>query len=183
MASVISHAIAAVGISTCFCRPETPKYVWATGIVASMLPDADIIGFHFGIRYGDLLGHRGFTHSLFFGVLVATAALAVSARKRVAGLSPLGIWSYVFLCVASHAFLDAMTDGGLGVAFFSPVDVGRYFLPWRPIKVSPIGVGQFLGSRGIAILRNEILWIWIPTLAFVCVALLVRKARGSASFK
>jgi hypothetical protein len=26
-----------------------------------------------------------------------------------------------------------MTNGGLGVAFFSPFDNGRYFLPWRPI--------------------------------------------------
>lgn len=33
-----------------------------------------------------------------------------------------------------------LTDGGLGVAFFSPFDNKRYFLPWRPIRVSPISV-------------------------------------------
>jgi hypothetical protein len=30
---------------------------------------------------------------------------------------------------ASHGMLDAMTDGGLGVAFFAPFDNARYFFP------------------------------------------------------
>jgi hypothetical protein len=38
----------------------------------------------------------------------------------------------VFLATASHGVLDATTNGGLGVAFFSPFDNRRYFLPWRP---------------------------------------------------
>jgi inner membrane protein len=44
---------------------------------------------------------------------------------------------------ASHGILDAMTDGGLGVAFFSPFDDTRCFFPFRPIKVSPIGLSFF----------------------------------------
>src|ERR1044071_302595 len=32
----------------------------------SMLPDADVIGFAFGVRYGDPWGHRGATHSFVF---------------------------------------------------------------------------------------------------------------------
>ena len=59
--------------------------------------------------------------------------------------------------------LDAMTDGGLGIAFFSPLSNARYFLPARPLTVSPIGLGSFLSSRGLAVMKSEILWIWLPT--------------------
>jgi hypothetical protein len=61
----------------------------------------------------------------------------------------------------SHTLLDAMTSGGLGVAFFSPFSNERYFFPWRPIRVSPIGV-DFFGEAGVAVLRSELIWVWIP---------------------
>jgi inner membrane protein len=52
--------------------------------------------------------------------------------------------------------LDAMTNGGLGVAFFAPFDTTRYFFPWRPITVSPIGVGSFFTHRGALVVLSEI---------------------------
>jgi inner membrane protein len=55
-----------------------------------------------------------------------------------------------------------MTNGGLGVAFFAPFDDARYFLPWRPIPVSPISASRFFGERGLAIMRAEVLLIWLP---------------------
>ena len=74
MASVISHAVAALGIGACFYRPGAPKRILAIGALCSVIPDLDVIGFHFGIRYADFWGHRGFTHSLLFAALLATAA-------------------------------------------------------------------------------------------------------------
>ena len=68
-----------------------------------------------------------------------------------------GIWSYLFLAAASHGLLDARTDGGLGVAFFSPFHQDRYFLPWRPIRVSSMGVSRFFTGRGLAALPSELL--------------------------
>jgi inner membrane protein len=38
-----------------------------------------------------------------------------------------------------------MTDGGLGVAFFSPIDQNRYFLPIRPIRVASMSLRDLLG--------------------------------------
>ena len=43
-------------------------------IVCAALPDLDVAGFAFGVRYADLLGHRGLSHSLPFAALVAAAA-------------------------------------------------------------------------------------------------------------
>ena len=75
----------------------------------------------------------------------------------------------MFLATASHGFLDAMTDGGLGVAFFSPVDNTRCFLPFTPIRVSLIGISRFFTARGFAVIRSELLWIWLPTALLIAV--------------
>jgi inner membrane protein len=137
MASVFSHAVATLGISASFYREQTPKRVWVIGALCSVMPDFDVIGFHFGVRYADFWGHRGFTHSLFFAGILATACLLAASHGAIPDLSRFSLWLYFFLCAASHGLLDAITDGGLGVAFFSPFDNRRYFFPWRPIHVSP----------------------------------------------
>jgi inner membrane protein len=36
-----------------------PLKFWALTAVCTLLPDVDIIGFHFGIKYSDLFGHQG----------------------------------------------------------------------------------------------------------------------------
>src|SRR5215218_4220822 len=71
MPSAFSHAVAGLGIAACFCGPETPKSLWALGAVCAALPDVDVLGFQFGIRYGALWGHRGFTHSIVFAAALA----------------------------------------------------------------------------------------------------------------
>lgn len=175
MASPLSHPVAALSIGTCFYRPHTPKRVWVAGALCSVVPDLDAIGFRFGIHYGDFWGHRGFTHSLFFAALLSgMVALAIfwsgeNAMRRLA------LFAYLFLATASHGVLDAMTDGGLGVAFFSPFDNTRYFLPWRPIHVSPISVRRFFTLMGFSILRNEAVRIWLPALLFAGMVLAVRR--------
>ena len=134
---------------------------WASAIVCSALPDVDVIGFGFGVRYGDLWGHRGMTHSILFA---AAVGIAVGIWLGGSWAARIGQSLLFFVITASHGFLDAMTDGGLGVAFFSPFDPTRYFLPWRPILVSPIGAG-FFSERGIAVLWSELLWVWPVALA------------------
>src|SRR5262249_22408012 len=162
MASAISHAVAALGIGACFSQPGYTGKMLLLGAFCGVAPDLDVIGFRFGIHYADFWGHRGFTHSFAFAAILATVALFVGFPRPTAGLNRLSVWSYFFLCAASHGFLDAMTDGGLGVAFFAPFNNQRYFLPWTPIHVSPIGITRFFSSRGLAVLRTEVLWVWLP---------------------
>ncbi len=104
MASPVSHAVAALSSGACFYRPDIPKHVWAIGAVCSALPDLDVIGFRFGIRYGDFWEHRGITHSLFFAALIATAVVIFGFRRGTQGLGPFRLWTYFFLVVASHGF-------------------------------------------------------------------------------
>jgi inner membrane protein len=179
MASVFSHAVAAISISSCFYRPEVPKRVWLAGVLCSVIPDLDVIGFRVGIHYGDFWGHRGFTHSLVFAALLATTVGLVMWRGGISGIGRVSLLGYLFVATASHGLLDAMTNGGLGVTFFSPFDNTRYFLPWRPIRVSPIGVSRFFTPRGLSVLQSEFLWIWIPALVFAGVMWTLRRQQRS----
>jgi inner membrane protein len=180
VASAFSHAVAALGIGACFYDRRIPKRVWVIGAACSVIPDLDVAGFRFGIRYGDFLGHRGFTHSLVFAALLASAIVAVGFRHGVPGMSHYSMWLFCFLATASHGLLDAMTDGGLGVAFFAPFNNHRYFLPWRPIRVSPIAVGRFFTGRGFVVLKSELIWIWLPAIVLMFVALAWRRNRPAA---
>jgi inner membrane protein len=153
---VLSHAVAALGIGACFYRPRIPKRVWWVGVACSVLPDIDVLGFRFGVRYGDFWGHRGFTHSLIFAALTASVALILGFWHGGRVVRRLYLWTYFFLAAASHGLLDAMTDGGLGGAFFSPFDNHRYFLPWRPIHVSPIGFSTLFHDSQPCCFRERI---------------------------
>jgi len=58
MPSAFSHAVAALGIAAaCFGR-AVPARVLGLGALCAAIPDLDVIGFRFGVRSGDLLGHR-----------------------------------------------------------------------------------------------------------------------------
>jgi inner membrane protein len=149
----------------------------AVGCGASILPDVDSLGFAAGVPYGHPFGHRGFTHSLFFAAAVALLCIPFARRF---GASPLLTFAFVFVSISSHGFLDAMTTGGLGVAFWSPFSNERFFLPWRMILVSPIGVGSFLSSRGLRVLESELLWIWAPCGIVAFLGASVRRLAGIA---
>jgi len=156
MASAFTHAFVAVAAGKVYAREPMGWRFWAASIALSILPDLDVIGFAFGIRYEDFLGHRGFSHSIVFAGLAGAAVLAYFPKRSWT------LWLYFTVVTASHGFLDAMTDGGLGIAFFSPFDTTRYFLPWAPVRVSPIGIGAFFSFWGLAVLMTEITYIWIP---------------------
>ena len=173
MPTILSHPIAALGIGAALFGRKAPRRVLALGAVCSALPDADVIGFAFGVRYEDLLGHRGLSHSFAFAA--ALAALATPLARSEGGPGWGKLWTYLFLATASHGVLDALTDGGLGVGFFAPFDETRYFFPFRPIEVSPIGPG-FFTKRGLVVIASELLWVWLPSLALAGMATAWRKA-------
>lgn len=115
-------------------------------------------------------GHRGLSHSLAFAAVAAVCCVACLFSGREWRSSMPVLWFCLFIAIASHGLLDAMTDGGLGVAFFAPFSSERYFFPWRPILVSPIGVSRFFSSRGAAVLASELRWVWLPSMVLAAVA-------------
>ena len=181
MPSVFSHAVAAAGIGACFYRPGISPRILALGAVCATLPDLDVIGFRFGIGYGDMLGHRGLSHSLPFAAALATMVVGLGFRHGAPGISVRALWTYLFLATASHGLLDGFTDGGLGVAFFAPFSGTRYFFPARPIEVSPIGIRQFFTDRGSRVLMSELVWVWLPAALLAAAAWSWRRVGPAAT--
>lgn len=174
MASVFGHAISAIAFGASFKKSLLNWKFWTLGIICSILPDADAIGHKLGVPYDSFWGHRGFSHSLLFALIVGILITFIFYRKYHTKLFRSALVAYFTICTASHDVLDAMTNGGLGVAFFSPWDTTRYFLPWRPIAVSPIGIRSFFGEWGLQVLMSEAVWISIPCLIIVLITIIVK---------
>jgi inner membrane protein len=175
--SVITHSVVALAAGKTFLPGAASRRFWFLSIICSVIPDADVIGFSFGITYSHIIGHRGFFHSPFFGLLLSVFIVCVFFRNEKRFSKPW--WFYIFyffLLSASHGILDAFTNGGLGIALLFPFDNTRYFFPWSPIMVSPIGVKAFISEWGLMVIRSELLWIWLPSLLIVIVSRLIRKA-------
>ena len=73
MASVFTHAFFALG-KLYAAASEMPARFWLLSALCAVLPDADVAAFVFGVAYGDVLGHRGLTHSLAFALLADCGA-------------------------------------------------------------------------------------------------------------
>lgn len=162
MASPFSHIVMAGSLCVAFKPKGSFLRLWILGATCSVIPDLDAIGYWMGVPYGHFAGHRGVSHSLVFAAVVAGLVVVTGFHGHQWKPARPRLFLYLFLATASHGFLDAMTNGGLGVAFFAPFDNSRYFLPFRPIEVSPISISGFLTPRGVEILTNEILWVWLP---------------------
>lgn len=163
MASIFSHAAVALAIGALSTTRSMPPKFWWLSVVCSILPDVDVLSFVFGIDYGDLFGHRGLTHSLSFAFVLAFVVVRFWFRDvRTWSRMWWVLLAHFILVTASHGMLDAMTDGGLGIAFFAPFNNSRYFFPWRPVMVSPIGIVPFFSRYGVDVLISEFVWIWLP---------------------
>lgn len=106
---------------------------------------------------------------------MAAAVAGIAFRKEIRSRHGWRIMAYLFLASASHGILDGFTNGGLGVAYFSPFDPTRYFFPWRPIEVSPINVRRFLQGRGLEVIGNEAMWVALPSLALAAASEALRR--------
>jgi len=97
--------------------------------------------------------------------------MPVFSRQWIWGLMLLGI------IIASHGLLDALTNGGKGIALLAPFDQTRYFFPWTPIKVAPLSVKAFFGPWGWTVLKSEWLWVWLPMLGLLLMRMTVSLVR------
>ncbi len=180
MASAFGHVAAAYAMGKTLNSAWRTTRFWVLTVFCCLLPDADVLGLVLGIPYEHMWGHRGLTHSIFFAVFISLVMPKLAVPSLPCWSVQYGMLAMYFSLVTfSHGFLDAFTDGGLGVAFFAPFDSTRYFFPWRPIAVSPIGVTQFFSSWGLGVLFNELVWIGIPVICWLIVQWGVKKKRAS----
>ncbi|WP_342316989.1 metal-dependent hydrolase [Lysobacter sp. FW306-1B-D06B] len=175
MPTVFTHAVVPLAIGIALGPRAIDRRLLLAGAVAAVLPDADVVAFKLGIAYADDFGHRGASHSLVFAVTLGLLAACFHGALRSA---PWKAALWCFACALSHPLLDALTNGGLGVALWWPWSDARLFAPWRPIAVSPIGAG-FFSARGLAVIASEIRWVWLPCAILAMTILALRRAVSS----
>jgi inner membrane protein len=172
MPTIFTHPAVVIAASPWFRR--LPKHALVLGTICASLPDVDVLGFALRIPYGAMLGHRGFTHSIVFAAGLAALVTSALTRRATALVSRPATFLFFFLVTMSHGLLDAATNGGRGVGFFIPFSARRFFLPWQPIQVSPIGASRF-ALRGLPVVMSELRWVWAPALVVFVAGLLVRR--------
>ena len=178
MPSAFSHAISAIAIGSMFKNNKDRARMTFLGVICSVLPDADVFSFQFGVSYSSMWGHRGISHSIFFALLFAMVIMKLFYRQMNDSSKWVRLYIYFFLSTVLHPLLDACTDGGLGVAFFSPFINERYFFSFRPIEVSPLSVSGFFTQRGWEVFKSELFWVWLPSgLIFISSLLYIKVFR------
>ncbi len=125
----------------------------------SALPDADVV---LPFRYHEPWGHRGMTHSFAFAAVVGVVAALIFRRRLTFPGGVRGLAALFAVVTASHGVLDALTSGGLGIALLAPFDHARYFFPWRPVPVAPIGYAHWVWR----VMAWEALLFWPLGLTF-----------------
>ena len=175
MASTLGHSIASLALGANKDNRYSNSLFLILTVLSANVADFDAIGLYFHVPYGSPYGHRGFTHSILFAFIWALIMLFCF---RVAYSNKPGqkikLFLYFFIISISHPWLDALTNGGLGVELFYPFSHKRFFFPWRPILVSPMGTG-FFSERGIRVLVSELVWIGSPSLVLAAIAYIRKK--------
>lgn len=154
-------------------HPKPAARFWLPLLIGAALANAPDFDFGFSVFFGLKGWHRGFTHSLFFGLFL-TAALAVwFGRERLREALAYG------LAYTSHCFLDfATTKKGNGLELFFPFTAERFRLRWFGLSEMPayLSAGEILATLGLEFL------IFAPLLALVLWLRAGAKRNGAGSF-
>lgn len=128
MDSLTQLALGATVSALCLGKTLGPRKAAILGGVLGTLPDLDVF-LPFDNPVDAFVLHRGWTHSLFFHALAAPVLGELLVRFiKVLKDHRSRVWLTVFLCLSTHAIIDAMTVYGT-----------RLFWPLYP---DPVGVGS-----------------------------------------
>lgn len=167
MCTFLGHAAIALPINITVMNKRDNLKIILLSILFAVLPDIDSFGYAAGIKYNSTFGHRGFTHSfIFIAILAFLFNIVFFPKIKIKTKMFFLLFLNFFLIGFAHILLDAMTNGGLGVAIFSPISNARFFLPWRPIEVAAILPQYFFQLGGSMVLAQETLFIVVPSILY-----------------
>lgn len=115
----LTHIAIGACLGEAFAGKTVGKKAMLWGIAAHSIPDIDIIAAFWLSNTQDLLGHRGFTHSILF-VLLFSPVFAYFAHKwHEPHKISFTKWTAFFLvAIGGHIFIDAFNN--YGTAWFEP---------------------------------------------------------------
>ena len=174
MASLFGHVAASTAIGYAFFPKQVRPIALVVAGFCAFSPDLDVLGFRLGVPYASEWGHRGFTHSIAFALVVGgligwicTRGFSRTFLADGTSAKASALITWFVLSMASHPLLDMLTNGGRGCALWWPFSNARLFFPFRPVQVSPLTVQDFFTPWGLEVLASEVLWIGFPCVALV----------------
>ena len=177
MPTIFSHAVFAAAIGRAAFDKTVSRFLGILVGGCAMMPDSDVIFAALtGAPRGSMFAHRGFTHSIFFAASFGAIVAFFAARFLKTNVSFLKLFVLFALATFTHPLLDMLTDGGSGVALLAPFSNERFFFPFRPVEVSPIGFG-FFTERGWTVIQSEFVWLWLPSIGVLIAATFLRRRR------
>ncbi len=128
MDSLTQFALGAAISAACLGSKIGPRKAVLVGGLLGTLPDLDVL-IPFETRIDQYVYHRGWSHSFLIHI-IATPVIGEGLVRLFKALKDHRklVWATVFLCLTTHAFLDAMNAYG-----------ARIFWPFHP---DPVGTGS-----------------------------------------
>jgi inner membrane protein len=157
-----THAVVALAVGAAILPRRCGKFMLVLGGLCAVLPDLDLFAPVLG---GTRAFHRTLTHSIPFASLLGVVAAGASSLYRGRSRDPALIGVWVGVTTLSHALLDMLTTYQTGLALWSPMSAHRYDLAWRPISS----------------VWNEFVWVFLPCLALLLLAVHQRWAVNDVS--
>lgn len=121
----LTHIALGACVGEAFFERGFGKKAMIWGALAQSIPDIDFVAGLWTSPAGDLLAHRGFTHSILFALLIIPAfALTADKIHRPHNIA-FRTWILFFAAeVFMHLFIDAFNNYGIG--WFEPFSHARY---------------------------------------------------------
>ena len=165
------HFAPAVALAAAFGTRHVGCRLMAAGAVCAVMPDLDFLLVTMQVdRFSGTYGHRGFTHSLGFALIIGLLGFAWPDRDRPGAARRAFRGSYLALCTASHPLMDSLIDMHICCAWWWPLDGLRHCFDWRPIPMRGVSI------HGWERLRVELQWIGLPLFMLANGGMLLRRA-------
>ena len=172
--SAFTHALLGLAIVRIGTGAKVPARLWVAGALLAAAPDLDALSYSLGLGLSDhpWWSHRGLTHSVPFAAAAAaivTVLLFPWWRREEQAIPQWRVWLILTVAMAFHGLTDLLTNGGAGIALFSPVDPYRYRWRFTPVEVSPLSIRLFFSEWGLRVILSELRWVIAPAAAVVAV--------------
>ncbi|HEY5692259.1 MAG TPA: metal-dependent hydrolase [Cyclobacteriaceae bacterium] len=160
----LTHIVLGACVGEVVAGKRLGKTALIAGAVAQSIPDLDFIASFWMSPAGDLLAHRGFTHSFLFIILISYPLALMVVRWK--WISPMSVrsWSFfILLELLIHIMLDAFN--AYGTAWFEPFS--HYRVSFNSLFVLDpfFSIWPLLAAISLMILpiqnKQRIKWAWL----------------------
>ncbi|HEX5111206.1 MAG TPA: metal-dependent hydrolase [Saprospiraceae bacterium] len=121
----LTHVAIGACIGEAFFEKGFGKRAMLWGMLAQSIPDIDFLAGFWSTTPETLLAHRGFTHSILFGLLIVPVFALIAERVHRPHNITFRKWMWFFAIeVFTHLFIDAFNNYGIG--WFEPFSHHRF---------------------------------------------------------